>query len=165
MGNTEKEHILSEIISTQSRPDYEAFETMWLAMTKIAGVVTGVYEIDRQRMESLFAKISEEEIKRLLNDRSVDSLIFLEPPLETLLADPEEKPEENSIMRIIAKLRSSRDSDFREALANLGEVLKRIRERLHHDFKKESGCGDHEVLSSARKILYLLSILVVSKLE
>ncbi|MDR4497741.1 MAG: hypothetical protein MRK02_07475 [Candidatus Scalindua sp.] len=161
MGNTEKEHILSEIISTQSRPDYEAFETMWMAMTKMAGV----YEIDRQRMDRLFAKISEEEIKRLLKDRSVDSLIFLDPPLETLLADPEEKPDENSIMRIIAKLRSSRDSDFRESLANLGVVLKRIRERLHHDFKKESGCGDHEVLSSARKILYLLSILVVSKLE
>lgn len=165
MGNTEKEHILSEIISTQSLHDYEAFEAMWMAMTKIAGVMTGVYEIDRQRMDTLFAKLSEEEIKRLLNDRSLDSLIFLDPPLETLLAGPEEKPDENSIMRIIAKLRSSRDSDFREALVNLGEVLKRIRERLPHGFKKESGCGDHEVLLSARKILYLLSILVVSKIK
>ena len=163
MENTEKEHILSQIISTQSLPDCEAFETMWIAMTKIAGVVTGVSETDRQRMDMLFAKLSDEEIKRLLKDRSVDSLIFLDPPLETLLADPEEKPDENSIMRIIAKLRSSRDSDFRESLANLGVVLKRIREGLH-DFRKESIHGDREVLSSARKILYLLSISVVSKL-
>ena len=61
MGNTEKEHILSEIISTQSLHDYEAFEAMWMAMTKIAGVMTGVYEIDRQRMDTLFAKLSEKK--------------------------------------------------------------------------------------------------------
>lgn len=165
MENTEKEQILTEIISTQSLCDYEAFNTLWRSMAKIVRIVTGVSEFDRQGMDTLFLKLSDEEIKRLLKDGSVDSLIFLDPPLETLLADPEEKPDENSIMRTVAKLRSSRDSDFREALVNLGEILKRVHEKLVSIYKEKSGDGDNEILSLARKILYLLSILVVSKLD
>ncbi|MDR4504230.1 MAG: hypothetical protein MRK01_05465 [Candidatus Scalindua sp.] len=165
MENTEKEQVLSEIISTQPLPDSEAFDTLWRSMIKIAGVMTGSSECNRQSMGTLFAKLSDEEIKRLLKDRSVDTLIFQDPPLETLLADPEEKPDGNSIMRIIGKLRSSRDSDFREALINLGEVIKRVHEKFRYVCTKEPGDGDSEILSSARKILYLLAVLVVSKLN
>jgi hypothetical protein len=116
-------------------------------------------------MESLFKKLSEEEIKRLLKDGSVDSLIFLDPPLETILADPDEKAVEDSTMRIIAEVRSSRDSAPREALANLGEILRRLRDKLAHGFNTESSPGNNEVLLLARKILYLICILTVSKLD
>ncbi len=66
----EREQILNEIISTQSLPDYEAFDAMWAALTKVVSVMQGEGErdLDRQRMESLFKKLSEEEIKRLLKD-------------------------------------------------------------------------------------------------
>ena len=163
----EREQILNEIISTQSLPDYEAFDAMWAALTKVVNVMQGEGErerdLDRQRMESLFKKLSEEEIKRLLKDGSVDSLIFFEPPLETILADPDEKAVENSTMRIIAEVRSSRDSAPREALANLGEILRRLRDKLAHGFNTESSPGNNEVLLLARKILYLICILTVSK--
>ena len=165
----EREQILNEIISTQSLPDYEAFDAMWAALTKVVNVMQGEGErerdLDRQRMESLFKKLSEEEIKRLLKDGSVDSLIFFEPPLETILADPDEKAVENSTMRIIAEVRSSRDSAPREALANLGEILRRLRDKLAHGFNTESSPGNNEVLLLARKILYLICILTVSKLD
>jgi hypothetical protein len=165
----EREQILNEIISTQSLPDYEAFDAMWAALTKVVNVMQGEGErerdLDRQRMESLFKKLSEEEIKRLLKDGSVDSLIFLDPPLETILADPDEKAVEDSTMRIIAEVRSSRDSAPREALANLGEILRRLRDKLAHGFNTESSPGNNEVLLLARKILYLICILTVSKLD
>jgi hypothetical protein len=165
----EREQILNEIISTQSLPDYEAFDAMWAALTKVVNVMQGECErerdLDRQRMELLFKKLSEEEIKRLLKDGSVDSLIFLDPPLETILADPDEKAVEDSTMRIIAEVRSSRDSAPREALANLGEILRRLRDKLAHGFNTESSPGNNEVLLLARKILYLICILTVSKLD
>lgn len=156
--------MLSEIISTQALNDYEAIETLWKVLTQVVGIMTGVSEIDLQSLDMLSGRFSEEEIKRLLKDGSVDSLIFLDPPLETLLTGPEEKSDENSSTRIIAKLRSSRDSDFREAFVNLGALLKRICYELTRSFKGELGDSDQEVLSSARKILYLLSIVAVSKL-
>ena len=167
MENSEREQILNEIISTQSLPDNEAFDAMWAALTKVADVMQGESErdLDRQRIESLFKKLSEEEIKRLLKDGSVDSLIFLDPPLETILADPDEKAVEDSTMRIIAEVRSSRDSAPREALANLGEILRRLRDKLAHGFNTESRPGNNEVLLLARKILYLICILTVSKLD
>ncbi len=159
----EKEQILTESISTQSLTDYEAFDTLWLALTKGADLMQGVSE--HQRMESLLERLSEEEVKRLLKDGSIDSLIFLDPPLETILTGPDEKAVEDSTMRIIARVRSSRDSEPREALINLVEILKRINDTCVHGLKTESGSGDSEILSSARKILYLLCILTVSKLN
>jgi hypothetical protein len=161
MENTEKEQILSEIVSTQSLPDYEAINVLWGLLTKATNLVDGADE--RQKMLLLLERIPEEDVKRLLKDASVDSLVFMDPPLETVLADPGEKPDEDSTMRIIGKLRSSRDSGPRDALINLGEVLKRIRDKYINDFK--TGPTDKEILTSARKALYLLCITAISKLD
>jgi hypothetical protein len=167
MENPEKEQILSEIVSTQSLPDYEAVDALWVALTNTASLMksASASERDSKGMSSLVEKFSDEEIKRLLNDGSVDSLVFLDPPLETVLADSDEKPHEDSNMRIIAKIRSSRDSDPRETLINLGEILKRICDKRVHGFKTESGPRDKEILSPTRKILYLLCMLAISKLN
>ncbi len=165
METPEKEQILSEIVSTQSLPDYEAVDVLWVALTNAASLMKDASERDSERMLSLIEKFSDEEIKRLLNDGSVDSLVFLDPPLETVLADHDEKPDEDSTMRIIAKIRSSRDSDPRETLINLGEIIKRICDKRVHGFKTESGPRDKEILSLTRKILYLLCMLAISKLN
>ncbi len=167
MENPEKEQILSETISTQSLPDNEVFDALWSVLTNAVNLMQGESEceLNRERIISLVEKFSEEEIKRLLKDKSVDSLVFLDPPLETVLAGPDEKPDEDSITRIVGKVRSSRDSDPGETLINLIEILGRIRDKSVHWFKTESKPGDNEILSSARKILYLLCILAVSKLD
>ena len=161
----EKETILTEIISTQSLPDYEAADVLWATLTKVVNVMENAGksepEHDHQRLESLVEKFSEDEMKRLLKDVSVDSLVFLDPPLETILTDPEETTDDGSTMRAIGTLRSSRDSDPKEALINLVRVLERI---CAHGLKERPMPFDKEILSLTRKILYLLCILTVSKL-
>ncbi len=161
----EKGKILSEIISTQSLSDYEAADVLWDTLTKVVNLTKDADkskpEHDRQRLESLVEKFSEDEMKRLLKDISVDSLVFLDPPLETILTDPEGTPDEDSTMRAIGKLRSSRDSDPKEALVNLVRILEKIRT---HWLKEGPVSNDKEVLSLTRKILYLVCILTVSKL-
>jgi hypothetical protein len=165
MENQEKEQILSEIVSTQSLPDDEAVDALWVALANAVSLMKAGSERDSKGMAPLVENFSDEEIKRLLSDGSVDSLVFLDPPLETVLAEPDEKPDEDSTMRIIAKIRSSRDSDTRETLINLGEILKRICDKRVHGFKTESGSRDKEILSPTRKILYLLCMLAISKLN
>ena len=161
----EKERILSEIIATQSLSDYEAADVLWDTLTKVVNLTKDADkskpEHDRQRLESLVEKFSEDEMKRLLKDISVDSLVFLDPPLETILSDPEGTPDEDSTMRAIGRLRSSRDSDPKEALKNLVGILEKIRA---HGLKEGPVSNDKEILSLTRKILYLLCILTVSKL-
>ncbi|MBO1224915.1 MAG: hypothetical protein JYX80_10860 [Candidatus Scalindua sediminis] len=167
MENAEKEQILSEIVSTQSLPDCEAVDALWVALTNAVSLMksASASERDSKGMSALVENFSDEEIKRLLNDGSVDSLVFLDPPLETVLADPDEKPDEDSTMRAIGEIRSSREADPRKALINLGEILKRIRNKRAHGFKTESGPRDKEILSPTRKILYLLCMLAISKLS
>jgi len=165
LENMEKEKILTEIISTQSLPDYEAADVLWTTFTTVVNIMesTGKSEPEpnRQRLASLVEKFSEDEMKRLLKDVSVDSLVFLDPPLETILTSPEGTPGEVSTMRAIGTLRSSRDSDPKEALMNLVKVLERI---CAHGLKDGTVPFDKEILSLTRKILYLLCILTVSKL-
>ena len=163
--NMEKETILTEIISTQSLSDYEAADVLWATLTKVVNITKedgkSIPERDLQELESLIDKFSEDEMKRLLKDQSVDSMVFLDPPLETILTDPEGTADEVSTMRAIGTLRSSRDSDPKEALINLVRVL----ERIHaHGFKADLSSSNNEIISITRKILYLLCILTVSKL-
>jgi len=82
----EKETILNEIISTQSLPEYEAADILWTTLTKVVNLTQedgkSVPEHDQNEMESLLDKFSEDEMKRLLKNVSVDSLVFLDPPLD-----------------------------------------------------------------------------------
>ena len=100
-------------------------------------------------------------MKRLLKNVSVDSLVFLDPPLETVLTGIEGIADEVSTMRAIGTLRSSRDSDPKDALINLVRVLEII---CVHVLKEDTVPFDKQILSLTRKILYLLCILMASKL-
>ncbi len=162
----ETETILTEVISTQSLPDYEATTALWTTLTNVVNVTKGagknIPEQDRQELESLVEKFTEDEMKRLLKDQSVDSLVFLDPPLETVLTDPEGTADEVSTMRAIGTLRSSRDSDPKDALINLVRVLERI---CTLGLKEGTFPFNKEISSLTRKILYLLCILMISKLS
>ena len=162
----EKETILTEIISTQSLSDYEATNILWTMLAVVINVTkeaaNNVPEQDRQEWQSLIEKFSEDEMKRLLKNQSVDSLVFLDPPLETVLTDPEGTADEISTMRAVGTLRSSRDSDPKDALINLIRVLKTI---CTQGLTEGTFPFDKGILSLTRKILYLLCILTVSKLS
>ena len=162
----EKEATLTEIISTQSLTNHEAADVLWTTLTKVVNITKqdgkSIPEHDLQELESLIGKFSEDEMRRLLKDQSVDSLVFLDPPLETVLTDPEGTTGEVSIMRVIGTLRSSRDSDPKDAFINLVRVLEMICTR---GLKESSAPFDKGILTLTRKILYLLCILTVSKLS
>ena len=162
----EKEATLIEIISTQSLPDYEAADVLWTTLTRVVNITKqdgkNIPKQDLQELESLIEKFSEDEMRRLLKDQSVDSLVFLDPPLETVLTDPEGTTDEVSIMRVIGTLRSSRDSDPKDAFINLVRVLEMI---CAQGLKESSAPFDKGILTLTRKILYLLCILTVSKLS
>lgn len=157
-----KEQIVLDIRSAKSLPDYEAVDVLWGALTKAVCLMDG--ENERQKIASLVEKFSNEEIKGLLKGGSVDSLIFMDPPLETALCGPDEKPDEDSTMRAIGKVRSSRETDPKDALINLVEILKKIQNNLSSNIETESGPLNKEILLSSRKILYLLCMLAVSKI-
>jgi hypothetical protein len=161
----EKEKILNEMISTQTLPDYEAAELLWATLTTVVNTRgnpdKSEPELDRQRLESVVEKFSEDEMRRLLKDVSVDSLAFFDPPLETILTDPEGTPVEDSTMRAIGKLRSSRDSEPKETFMNLVGILDKIHAQ---QFKEEPASHNREIFSGTRKLVYLFCILAVSKL-
>ncbi len=159
-----KEQIQSDIESSLPLPGNEAVDILWKALTKAADLMKNTDESKRncQIASNLEGKLSEEEIKRLLKHVSIDALVFLDPPLETILVDPEGTSVEDSTMRAIGKLRSSRNSDPEEAFINLLVVL----EKIHaHGFKTESESYNKEILSLTRKILYLFCLLAISKLN
>ena len=66
----EKEAILTDIISTQSLPDYEAADVLWTTLTTVVNVTKedgkSTSEQDPKGLESLLEKFSEDEMKRLL---------------------------------------------------------------------------------------------------
>ncbi len=67
--NMEKETILTEIISTQSLPDYEAADVLWTTLTKVVNITKqdgkSIPEHDFQELESLIEEFSEDEKSRL----------------------------------------------------------------------------------------------------
>ncbi|MHC4268684.1 MAG: hypothetical protein ACYSWS_08910 [Planctomycetota bacterium] len=159
-----KDQIQFDVESSLSLPDNEAVDILWKAFTKTADLMKSfsVNERNCQITLKLVERLSEEEIKRLLKHVSIDSLVFLDPPLETILIDPEGTSVEDSTMRAIGKLRSSRDSDPGDAFTNLLVIL----EKIHaHGFNAGSESYDKEILSLTRKILYLLCLLAISKLN
>ncbi len=160
----EKEKILSNIESAVSLSDHEAVTVLWTALTKAADLIkdAGEGKNSMQRITLLVKKLSERQIKTLLKNTSVDSLVFLDPPLETILTDPEGTPDEDSTMRAIGKLRSSRDSDPEESLINLVRILEKIHS---HVSQSEPIPHEKEILSITFKILYLLCMLAIVKLD
>lgn len=161
--NMEKEELITEIISTQYLSDCEAADVLWATITKIVNITKDANRSGPkcQILGPLIEKCSEDEMKRLLKDVSVDSLVFLDPPLETTLSCPKDDPDDVSTMRAVGTLRSSRDSDPKEAFVSLVKVLERI---CSSGLKNNSVSYDNEILSLTRKILYLFCILIVSKL-
>ncbi len=159
-----KKQMQSDIESSISLPDDEAVDVLWKALTTTANLMKSLSANDRncQITSKLVEKLSKEEIKSLLKHVSIDSLVFLDPPLETILVNPAGTSVEDSAMRAIGKLRSSRDSEPGDAFINLLVVL----ERIHaHGFKAGPESYNNKILSSTRKILYLLCMLTVSKLN
>ena len=115
-------------------------------------------------MLALVGRFPVAQMREVLHDPAVESLLTLDPPLETVLTDPYERLYPEDAKRALDQIREQRDANPREALLGLGEILKRIRNKRVHGFKTRSGVRDHEILGVARLILLRLCELAVEVL-
>lgn len=143
--------VRSDLEAATSESDYAAVNTLWLALLKLANLEEGRSE--RDRILSLVNRITEATIQAILGSDAVDSLLCLEPPLETVFSHPHEKRETEKVTAALDKVRSLRTSAPREAMAELGFVLKTIRNKREHAFKTRFGPRDAEILRPTRQLL------------
>ena len=120
-----KTEIRSDIKKAKTLSDYEAVEVLWGAFTNMATLLDDKKE--QHSVLTLLDAIQEEDIRPILKLGAIETLIYLDPPLETVLASPHERLESERIEKAIGMVRSSRGSDPRAALRSLGEVLQSIR--------------------------------------
>lgn len=149
-----KTEIRSDIKKAKTLSDDEAIDVLWGALTNMATLRDE--SKGQHSVVTLLDAIQEEDIRPILNLNAVETLIYLDPPLETILAGPQEGPGPESIEKAIGMVRSSRRSDPRAALRSLGEVLGCIRNKRAQGFQTPSGPRASEILSSARVILLAL---------
>ena len=149
-----KTEIRSDIKKAKTLSDDEAIDVLWEALTNMATLLNDKKE--QHNVVTLLDAIQEEDVRPILNLGAVESLIYLDPPLETILAGPQEGPGSERIEKAIGIVRSSRQSDPRKALQSLGEVLQSIRNKRAEGFQTPSGPRASEILSSARVIVLAL---------
>jgi len=150
----DKTEIRSAIKKAKTLSDDEAVDVLWEALTNMATLRDERKE--QQSVSKLLDAIQEEDVRPILNLGAVETLIYLDPPLETILAGPQEGPGPESIEKAIGMVRSSRRSDPRAALRSLGEVLASIRDKKAQGFQTPSGPRASEILSSTRALLAAL---------
>jgi len=89
-----------------------------------------------------------------LQHKGVDALLNLDPPLESVFsAPPYERLDSARTARELSTVRQKRENAPKEALLNLTEVLKRVRNRRAHGFKTPDGPRDQLILEAAADIL------------
>ena len=141
---------VEDLNRTFTLPPYEGFEVAWVALIKLANLLEGSSE--HKRLEALLDRLSEDVVQSLLAGPAVDELLSLDPPLETILADPHERLDAERTAQELGAARTLRRSDPKEALRNLTYVLKRFRNRRAHGFKTPSGPRDREILAAGVRI-------------
>lgn len=132
-------------------PPYESVDIAWVAVVKIANLLPGQSEHDR--MLALLEQLPVDFVHRLLHRPSVDALLNLNPPLESLLSAQHERLNAERTAGELATVRERRGDDPKAALRSLADVLKRVRNRRAHGFKTTDGPRDGVVLQAAADIL------------
>jgi hypothetical protein len=145
------EDVCADLEAETAEHDYAAMNTLWLALLKLANLEEGKSE--GERMVRLIGRIPEATIRAIVIDESLDSLLKLEPPLETFLSHPRERLDTKKVTEAIEKVSTLRISSPREAMEGLGFVLKAIRNKREHGFKTRFGPRDSEILRPARQLL------------
>lgn len=143
-----------DIEASANEPDYVAVNTLWLALLKLANTQSGLKE--KARMVALVQQIPANEAKAIVNLPAVDTLLNLDPPLETVLVSQYERNDPEGTQRVIEVVRANRTSHPTTALSNLGSLLKRIRDKREHGFKTRHGPRDYVILGATRSILEAL---------
>ena len=142
----------AELKRSYDLSDYEAVDVAWVAVVMLANLLPG--DSERKRLLALLERLDENQIRAILEDKAVDSLLNLDPPLESVLAMSHERLDQERTARELSVVRERRVAEPRVALDNLANVLKRIRNRRAHGFKTRDGQRDQQILGAAVAILH-----------
>jgi hypothetical protein len=156
------QRILSELDSDQSAAPYDAFDQAWICLIKLGNLMTGKSEHDR--LSALLDQMDEAVAAKLLKESSIDDLINLEPPLDTVLSSPHERLDKDIVSQWIGEVRDERGHATRESLLSLVEILKRIRNKRAHGLKTPDGPRDTEILSASASITAVMVRLAAERL-
>lgn len=154
--------IRAELARSRGLSAYEAVDVAWVAVVKTANLLPGNSEHDR--MLALLDRLPENCIRPVLQRQAVDTLLNLNPPLESLLTANYERLNAPRTAEELAIVRAKRASDPKEALCKLADVLKRVRNRRAHGFKTPKGPRDKEILEASADILQTLGEAAVDAL-
>ena len=127
---------------------------LWNVLVKAAHAKHEQYEFARLLL--LIADLNPAQVAAWTHDHSVKTLLDLQPPLETVLADRNERIQPSNAVAEIATIRATRVAEPRKAAVALLSVLKRIRNKRIHGFKTPDGLRDAEILGAARSLLRAL---------
>jgi hypothetical protein len=144
--------IIEEMNAAFTPLPYLAVNVLWLTLVKMANLLPTAGE-EHERMASLLRHLPRELVRFVVMDESVERLLTLNPPLETLLTDPRERLFPGKTAEQLQRIRSRRKTDPKGALSSLFEIVQRIRDRREHGFKSIHGPRDLEVLSPTVRIL------------
>ena len=152
MSSTAKLH--EELAIADGESDYVAVELLWNILVKAAHSQKGGKEF--RRIQLVIRSLKLAQTAELMKHPAIDVLLDLNPPLETVLVDPNEWLQTKQASKELATIRASRFADPAKAMDQLMFVLKRIRNKRVHGFKSPKGQRDAEILGAARPLLSVL---------
>ena len=78
--------INADLVRSRSLPAYEAVDVAWVAVIKVANLLSG--DSEHRRLLALLDQFSENRIRPILEHKGVEALLNLDPPLESVLSAP-----------------------------------------------------------------------------
>jgi len=155
--------IVEDMIRAITLSDYEAVEVFWVALVKFSNLLPETSE--HKRMLNLVKQLSTESLIYIISDPAIDELLKLEPPLETILANPHERLSTEKTKQAISNFYAYRENNPVESVLSLGEILKRVRNKRAHGFKTRSGPRDKIILRTSKSILQRMCEAIAEELN
>lgn len=154
--------IATELARSQGLPPYEAIDAAWLALLKAANTMPG--QDEHERTATLLRRLPQDRLRPVLFCAGVETLLALDPPLESLLTAQHEEIDGPRTARQLDIVRTKREAEPYAALGKLVSVLRRVRNRRMHGFKTPDGPRDQEILTAATETLQRLGAVVLEVL-
>lgn len=146
----------AELARSYELSDYETIDVAWVAMVKAAN--TRHEPNEHKRLIAVLDQVNATIAREILLHPSVDALLNLQPPLETILTSQHERLDAMRTKKEISEILQLRESDPKGALRALAEIMKRIRNRRSHGFKTSYATRDHEILQAAAPVMRAMAM-------
>ena len=112
--------IIEEMNVSFTPSPYLAVNVLWLALVKMANLLPTPGE-EHERIASLLRHLPRELARFVVMDESVERLLTLNPPLETLLADPRERLFPGKTAEQLQRIQSQRKNAPKGALSSVSK--------------------------------------------